>query len=270
MTNRVTGGSPLLYARVVGLLYLIIFLIAPFAEFFVREGLIVPDDATATARNIVAGEGLFRAGFASDLVVFVIEVAQAAVLYVLLAPVSRLLALVMAFARLAQATILGLNLLNMFIGLQLLTGAEYAEAFEARQLHALALVFLTAQSFGYELGLMFFALHLGVLGYLVYRSEFLPRILGVLLAISALGYMANGLAVFLVPGLATPWPSLSSRPRSSANSAHTLAIDQGRQRRPLARARLGQRPREGFDRRHSPRREGHRRWVSLRRQGGPN
>jgi hypothetical protein len=188
-------------ARIAGLLYLVIFLMAPFAEFFVREGLIVAGDATTTAANIRESEGLFRAGFVTDLVVFVIEVAQAAILYVLLVPVSRPLALVMSFARLAQATILGLNLLNMYTGLQLLTSPEYAAAFDAAQVESLAFVFLRAQSFGYELGLVFFALHLFALGYLVYRSGFLPRFLGVLLVVSGLGYFANSLAVFLVPDL---------------------------------------------------------------------
>jgi hypothetical protein len=202
VTNQDRGTSPLTYARVAGLLYLIIFIMAPFAEFFVRETLIVPGDAAATAANILASEPLFRAGFASDLVVFVIEVAQAAVLYVLLRPVSRVLALVMSFARLAQATILGLNLLNMFMGLQLLTGAQYAVGLAEGQRQALALMFLNAQGLGYELGLVFFALHLGVLGYLVHRSGFLPRFLGILLVGSALGYVANSFALFLMPGLA--------------------------------------------------------------------
>jgi hypothetical protein len=188
-------------ARAAGLLYLVIFLMAPFAEFFVREGLIVAGDPSATAANIRGSEGLFRAGFVSDLVVFVIEIAQAAILYVLFAPVSRPLALVMSFARLAQATILGLNLLNMYTGLQVLTSPEYA-VFGGGQLEALAFVFLRAQSFGYELGLMFFALHLFALGYLVYRSGFLPRVLGALLVVSGIGYVANSFAVFIVPDMA--------------------------------------------------------------------
>jgi hypothetical protein len=202
MHNRAIAISQDQAARAAGLVYLIIFVLAPFAEFVVREGLTAPGDPAATADRIVAAEGLFRAGFATDLVVFVIEVAQAAVLYVLLRPVSRTLALVMSYARLAQATILGLNLLNMFMGLQLLTGAAYAAAFEAGQRQALAFVFFSAQRVGYELGLAFFALHLGVLGYLVARSGFLPRVLGILLVVSALGYAANSFVVFLAPALA--------------------------------------------------------------------
>jgi hypothetical protein len=187
------------YARAAGLMYLLVALLAPFAEFFVRKGLIVPGDPAATAANVVASESLFRAGFASDLAVFVMEVALAAVLFVLFRPVSRPLALVMAFARLAMATVLGFNLLNMFTGLQLLTGPAYAAAFESRQLQGLAFVFLNAQSDGYKLGMVFFGLHLAVLGYLVYRSGFLPRILGILMMVSALGYLADSFTAFLFP-----------------------------------------------------------------------
>jgi hypothetical protein len=187
------------YARVAGLLYLVIFIVAPFAEFFVRQGLIVASDPSATAANIRASEGLFRAGFAADLGVFVVEVAQAALLYVLFRPVSNVLALVMAFGRLAQATILGLNLLNMYTGLQLLTGGGVLTTFDQAQVNALALVFLNAQSAGYEIGLVYFGLHLAVLGYLIYRSGFLPRWLGILTVSSALGYFANSFTLFLFP-----------------------------------------------------------------------
>jgi len=194
-----SGTSPQVYARVAGLIWLIIAIMAPFAEFFVRQRLIVPGNVAATAENIVASQSLFRAGFVSDLVVFVIEVALAAVLFMLFRPVSPILALVMSFARLAMVTILGLNLLNMLTALQVLTSPAYAAAFEKGQLQALAFVFLNTQSSGYALAMVFFGLHLGILGYLVYRSGFLPRILGILTVISALGYLANSLVGFLVP-----------------------------------------------------------------------
>lgn len=196
------GTSPMRLARTAGVLYLVIFLLAPFAEFFVREGLVVVGDPTTTAKNVIAAEGLFRAGFTTDLFVFVIEVAQAALLYVLFAPVNRTVALVMAFARLAQATILGLNLLNMFGAVELLTHPEYMAGFGAAHVDTHAYLSLRMQSIGYELGLMFFALHLFSLGYLIRRAGFLPRWLGALVAVSAIGYLINGLAVFLVPALA--------------------------------------------------------------------
>jgi hypothetical protein len=197
--DHAIGTSPQVYARVAGLIWVIVAIMAPFAEFFVRQRLIVPGNVSATADNIGASQLLFRAGFASDLIVFVIEVALAAVLYTLFRPVSRTLALVMSFARLAMVTILGLNLLNMLTALQLLTSAEYAAVFEKGELQALAFVFLNAQGSGYALGMVFFGLHLGVLGYLVYRSGFLPRVLGILMVVSALGYLADSFTGFLVP-----------------------------------------------------------------------
>src|ERR671929_842482 len=100
---------------------------------------------------------------------------------------------------LAMAAILGLNMLNMFTALQLLTGAEYTAAFDTGQRQALAFIFLNAHSFGYALGMVFFGLHLAVLGYLVYWSGFLPRILGIMMVVSALGYLADSFTGFLVP-----------------------------------------------------------------------
>jgi hypothetical protein len=197
--GRAVGTSPQVYAKVAGVIWLIVAILAPFAEFFVRQGLIVPGNIASTADNIVASQSLFRAGFATDLVVFVIEVALAAVLYALFRPVGRTLALVMAFARLAMVTILGLNLLNMFTALQLMTTPEYATVFDKGQLQALAFMFLNAQHYGYALGMVFFGLHLGVLGFLVYRSRFLPPILGILMVVSALGYLADSFTKFLVP-----------------------------------------------------------------------
>src|SRR4028119_2333496 len=83
MPDQAIRTSPQIYARVAGLIWVIIAIMAPFAEFYVRQGLTVPGNVAATAENIVASASLFRAGFASDLVVFVIDVALAAVLYVL-------------------------------------------------------------------------------------------------------------------------------------------------------------------------------------------
>ena len=91
MRGRADATSPQVYAKVAGVIWLIVAILAPFAEFFVRQGLIVPGNVAATGDNIVASQSLFRAGFATDLVVFVIEVALAAVLYVLFRPVNRTL-----------------------------------------------------------------------------------------------------------------------------------------------------------------------------------
>jgi hypothetical protein len=148
MTNRTAGTSPLVYARITGLLLLIIAFLGPFSLIYVPSTLIVPGDATATADNIRASESLFRIAIISDSLIFLIEIVVTALLYVLLRPVSRTLSLVAAFARLAMAVIQGINVLPSFIVLLLLSGAGYSRAFEPGQLDALALLFLNAREYG--------------------------------------------------------------------------------------------------------------------------
>lgn len=189
-------------ARAAGIGYLIIFLTGIFAEFVVRSSLIVAGDAAATADKIIASEGLFRMGIASDLIMISVDIGLALLFYVLLKPVSKPLAMLAAFFRLAQAIILGLNLLNLFVGLKLLTGADGLSAYSADQLQALGLVFLELQGIGYSIGLIFFALSLLVLGYLVYQSGYFPKILGILLVIAAFGYLADGFAKVLLTNYA--------------------------------------------------------------------
>jgi hypothetical protein len=199
MINRIDSISQRKTARVAGVLYLIIITAGIFAEFFVRQSLIVPGNAAATAANIMASEGLFRAGIAGDLIMIMCDVALALVFYILLKPVSSSLSLLAAFFRLAQAAILGLNLLNLFLVLQLLSGAGYLTVFGAAQLQALVLFFLKGHSLGYSLGLVFFAFSILVLGYLVFKSGYFPRILGILLIVASLGYLIDSFAGFLWP-----------------------------------------------------------------------
>ena len=125
MTTRTAGTLPLVYARVAGILYLIIFIAALFGPIYVRSNLIVPGDATTTANNIMASGSLFRAGIVSYLIIFLSELVLSVILYALLKPVSKTLALVMMVPRLAMTTIHGINLLNQFSALLLLSGADY-------------------------------------------------------------------------------------------------------------------------------------------------
>lgn len=185
-------------ARFAGLMYLTIFIAGIFAEFFVRSSLIVPTDAATTAANIMAAESLFRSGIMADLVMIMADVTLALAFYVLLKPVNHTLALLAAFFRLGQATILGLNLLNLIVALQLLTGAGDLAAFTVNQQQAQALLFLNAHGFGYTLGMMFFAFNCLVTGYLVFRSGYFPRLLGVLLIIAAGGYLIDSSAQFML------------------------------------------------------------------------
>ena len=187
-------------ARITGLLYLLVFVTAGFSEGYVRATLIVPGDATATAANIVASESLFRLGIVSDLIAFSADAVVAVLLYVLLRPASRTLALVAAALRLvAHPAIASLNLLTHVVALQLLSGAAYLTVFEPAQRDALALLSLTAHGYGYLIGGLFFGLHLLVLGYLLYRSDRFPAVLGGLVVLAGIGYLTESLVFFLVP-----------------------------------------------------------------------
>jgi hypothetical protein len=197
--GRIKMTSDKKTARVAGLLYLTIIIAGIFAEFVVRSSLIVAGDATATANNIMASEGLFRVGIAGDLIMIMCDVALALAFYVLLKPVSSALALLAAFFRLAQAATLGINLLNLFFALELLSGADYLAVVGADQLHAQALLFLDAHSTGYSIGLVFFGFSIMVLGYLILKSGYFPRILGALLVFASFGYLIDSFAKVLLP-----------------------------------------------------------------------
>lgn len=182
-----------------GIAWLIIIVTGILAEFFIRANLIVTGDAAQTAGNIIASEGLFRASIASDIVMLVFDVVVALALYVLLRPVNRGLALLAAFFRLVMNAILGINLLNLLVALQLAGGAQYASVFDTEQLHALSALFINAQSSGYDLSLVFFGIHLIIVAYLMFKSGYMPRVLGVLLFAASFGYLINSFANVLLP-----------------------------------------------------------------------
>jgi len=202
MRDHPADTSPMVHARVAGVGYLIIIATGIFAEFFVRSSLIVPGDAAATAHAIMASESLFRAGIASELLMLTCDVVVALALYVIFERVSRSLALLAAFFRLAHAAIVGINLLNMYVPLLLLSDSGYLTVFDAAQLQALALLFLGAQSYGYVIGLVFFGVHCLVLGYLVFESRYVPRTLGVMLMCAAVGYLIDSFGRSLLPNYA--------------------------------------------------------------------
>jgi Domain of unknown function (DUF4386) len=186
-------------ARVTGVLILMLVVIAPFSMVYVPSTLIVPDDAATTVSNIMANEALFRLAIVSDSLVFLIEIVLCALLYLLLRPVSKTLSLVAAFARLAMTVIQGINLLTYLIVLLLLGGAGYLAVLAPEQLQALVLLFLNAHEAVVLIWGLAFGLHLFVSGYLVYKSGYLPRIVGALLIIAGLCYFTQSFGNLLFP-----------------------------------------------------------------------
>jgi hypothetical protein len=216
MTTRPGDASPQTYARIGGILYLFIIVAALFGEMFVRGRLIVKGDAAATANNILGSETLFRVGLAGEMLTCVCDVALAMILYVLLKPVSRNLALLAAFFRLTFVGIYGVAKLFEIAALVALGGSDYLKAFEPQQLQDLAYMSLRVHSFGYGVSLLFFGVCCVLFGYLIHKSGYLPRIIGILLVIGGLGYVVFSLAQMLAPAFAGrvlfPWIMLPAFP----------------------------------------------------------
>ena len=187
------------HARLAGVLYLAIIALGLFSELAVRSTLIVRGDAAATAANIAGAERLFRIGFAADLIVFLCDVAVAALLYFMLRPSGKTLSLTAAAFRLTGTAIYGANLLNLLAPLLILGGSGSFAMFAPERLQALALIFLDLHRHGYDLGLVFFGVHCLAIGALLLRSISFPRILGVLMALAGLGYLIGSFTLFLFP-----------------------------------------------------------------------
>lgn len=196
MTRRITEGSPLFQARMAGVIAWIT-TTAAFAE-IVRGRLVVYSDAAGTAHNILAHELLFRLAFAAD-VIAILYIAYTLLLYKLFKPVNSSLSLLAAFFSLVGCAIGGLNCLFHLAPLIILTGTPSLSAFNTEQLQALALVFLKLHAQGYNISMVLFGSYNLLIGYLIFKSTFLPRILGVLLAISGFCYLINCFAIFLAP-----------------------------------------------------------------------
>lgn len=182
---------PVAVARVAGLLYLVIIVCGVGGEALVRGPLAVPGDAGQTVANLIAAELPFRLSVMGDALMALADVALGVLLYLLLRPVSAVLSMMAMAFRLAQAAILGGNLLN------LLLAARFAGEGDP-----LAAVFLEAHSVGYDLGLFFFAVNCLLVGVLVYRARFIPRAIGVLLGLSGVVYFVGSTIRVVAPELA--------------------------------------------------------------------
>ncbi len=185
-------------ARFTGFLYLVIAIAAAVAHFYVPAQLVVPGDAATTANNILASEPLFRIGIASEYLILLSEVALSVMLFILFKPVSKTLALVAAAFRLTMTTIHAVNLVNSFFVLLLLNSTGYMAAFDVDQVHALVQIFLDAHSAGFAIGIVFLIPHVFLLGYLIIRSGYVPRILGILFLLAGCGYLIDSASALFI------------------------------------------------------------------------
>jgi hypothetical protein len=188
-------------ARLAGVLYLVNGVTGFFGIIYVPSRLIVSGNAAATANNILASERLFRVGIVSELICAAEFVFLLWVLYRLLGGVNKTHASLMVILGLVFVPIMCVNVLNEIAALTLLRGADFLSAFDKRQLEAMAMLFLDLHRYGYVVGWIF-GLWLFPFGVLVFKSGFLPRILGVLLIAACFGYLADSLTPLLLPSYA--------------------------------------------------------------------
>lgn len=197
-----TTLHPQRYARLAGLLYLVIIVAGIGGELMIRGAMVVPGDAASTAANIVASPGLWRVGIAGDLLMHVCDVLVMWAIYVLLRPVSRQLALLVLLFNLVQTAVLVANKMVLLVPLFLLTEPHYATAFDAAQLQAWSQLAIAIHGHGFGVGLVFFGCVLLVEGHLVRQSGFLPPLIGTLLQLAGACYLVNSVALLLAPDVA--------------------------------------------------------------------
>ena len=198
--DRPKRSSPTTKARIAGVLWLLV-IITGLAAFVIRSPLIVRGDAAATTTNILANELMFRLAFVSDLVAGICYLGVTVLLYRLLKPVSGSIALLAAFFGLAGVVVGSATAIAGFSTFVVLGDAQYGNTFTTSQLQSIAHVFLRLDAFGFSTAMVFFGLQMLSVGILIARSTFLPRILGVLLAIGGSSYIISSIATFVAPAI---------------------------------------------------------------------
>lgn len=186
-------------ARTAGLGYLLIFICGFYANFYVLEGMWVAGDAAATTGNILNNLSQFRLGIVAFIGMIVVDVLMAFPLYMLLKPVNPNLALFAAWLRLVNGAIFTVAISKLLEISHLLSGTTYLQVIHQKMLEVQVLMQLESFNYIWLLGLLFFGLHLLVLGYLLFKAHYMPRLLGFLIALAAIGYLVDSFAQFLLP-----------------------------------------------------------------------
>jgi len=203
MDDGRAGTAPRALARLGGALYLVIIVLGIFGEVFVRDRIFVSGDAAATAANLRAMERLWRVGIATEVVLLLCATALTLIFFVLLEPVSRNLALLAVFFNLVSVSIEATAALDLVRALFPLGDAAYLKALPAEERDAMASLAIRSHAHGFGVALIFFGCVCLVLGYLIFRSGYLPKLVGVLMQIAGLSYLTDSFALILAPGFAS-------------------------------------------------------------------
>ncbi|MFV2061741.1 MAG: DUF4386 domain-containing protein [Gammaproteobacteria bacterium] len=188
-------------ARIAGLLYVLLIPLGVFGIMYIPSTLIVPGDAAATASKIIANESAFRFSIVSALLTQLVNLWLVLFLYKLLKPVNKNYAVLMVVFIMVAVPIAMVNELNNIAVLMLLSNHEYLSEFSSQQLQALVPFFLDLHESGINLAGIFWGLWLFPMGYLVYKSGFIPKLIGVLLVIACVGYLLDSFIYFIIPNV---------------------------------------------------------------------
>nr|WP_321245967.1 DUF4386 domain-containing protein [uncultured Psychroserpens sp.] len=186
------------YIKLTGLFYLLIAIIGGFSIGYMPNEIFVSGDGMATTQNIINNMSLFRLGIAGDIFVLIFEVLLTVMLYKLFKSINGTIAMIATFARLAMSIIMGINLINYLIPLLILNKSGYLIEMEANDINSLILMFMEAHKFGEYIWQLFFGLHLIALGYLIMKSNYFPKFLGILMVIGSIGYAGDSVVRILL------------------------------------------------------------------------
>jgi len=185
--------------RIAGFALLAMFVVALLDSILVDQGMIVWNDAARTFSNIQESLVQYRMHVFFFLLVFVLDIVVALGLYLVLRPVNKSLSLLGAWFRVMYTAMIGAITVNQLDVLHLAGSAKYLSAFEPAQLHSMVMSSLYSHANGFSYALVFFSFHILLVGYLVYKSGYVPKILGLFLVIAFAGYLVDGLANLLFP-----------------------------------------------------------------------
>jgi len=202
MSATTPSYSPQPWARTGGAAYLVIIVLGFAGEMLIRNKLIVSGDPAATAQNILMHPLLWRLGIAGDITMHICDAVVGIVYYVLLKQVNRNLALMALFLGLVQTAVLVANKMNLVMPILLLGNGAYLKTLGQQQLEILAYLAIKAHGYGFGIGLIFFGCECLLDGWLIIKSGYFPRVLGIMIQIAGCCYLLNSFALILSPALA--------------------------------------------------------------------
>ncbi|XMB66612.1 DUF4386 domain-containing protein [Mycoplasmatota bacterium zrk1] len=182
--------------RLAGILYILLILLGPFIIIYIPSMIIVEGNASQTVENLLANETLFRIGIFGEVLIFSIEILMVTTLYIIFRRVNRYYSLIGAISRFGMVAIMGVNVIIYLAILSIIRNPEFLIGFSGEQLDTLVLLLFNIHENTVFVWGVFFAIHLAILGYLIFISEFAPKVIGYLIMIGSLGHIFDSLRVF--------------------------------------------------------------------------